>query len=117
MKTDYQVLANDRQKTHSTEGEALPISNGMKKTLLSGMQPSGRAHIGNYFGAMKQWLDMQEDYNCMFFLADYHAMNSVHNREKMHDNILGLAMDYLAIGLDRKNLSSISNLMLLNMAS
>jgi len=71
-----------------------------KKTLLSGMQPSGRAHIGNYFGAMKQFVDMQEDYNCIFFLADYHAMNSVQNKEKMQRNILDLALDFLAIGLD-----------------
>ena len=71
-----------------------------KKILLSGMQPSGRAHIGNYFGAMKQFVDMQEDYNCIFFLADYHAMNSVQNKEKMQRNILDLALDFLAIGLD-----------------
>ena len=64
------------------------------------MQPSGRAHIGNYFGAMKQFVDMQEDYNCIFFLADYHAMNSVQNKEKMQRNILDLALDFLAIGLD-----------------
>ena len=71
-----------------------------KKILLSGMQPSGLAHIGNYFGAMKQFVDMQEDYNCIFFLADYHAMNSVQNKEKMQRNILDLALDFLAIGLD-----------------
>ena len=64
------------------------------------MQPSGRAHICNYFGAMKQFVDMQEDYNCIFFLADYHAMNSVQNKEKMQRNILDLALDFLAIGLD-----------------
>ena len=64
------------------------------------MQPSGRAHIGNYFGAMKQFVDMQEDYNCIFFLADYHAMNSAQTKEQMQRNILDLALDFLAIGLD-----------------
>jgi tryptophanyl-tRNA synthetase len=49
----------------------------MKKTLLSGIQPSGTAHIGNYFGLMKRMVEMQDDYNCYFFIADYHALNTI----------------------------------------
>ncbi|MFZ2523254.1 MAG: tryptophan--tRNA ligase [Minisyncoccia bacterium] len=74
----------------------------MKKTLLSGVKPTGRPHIGNYFGAMKQWLDMQDDYNCMFFIADYHALNFIQDGEDMKKKILDLTIDYLAIGLDPK---------------
>jgi tryptophanyl-tRNA synthetase len=71
-----------------------------KKTLLSGVKPTGRPHIGNYFGAMKQWLDMQNEYNCMFFIADYHGLNFIQNKEEMKSHILNLTLDYLAIGLD-----------------
>ena len=73
-----------------------------KKILLSGVKPTGRPHIGNYFGAMKQFVDLQSGYECLFMIADYHALNFIQNREEMHDNIVNLALDYLAIGLDPK---------------
>ncbi len=73
-----------------------------KKILLSGVKPTGRPHIGNYFGAMKQFVEMQDEYNCMFFIADYHALNFIQDGTEMKQQILDLAMDYLAIGLDPK---------------
>src|SRR3989338_10501359 len=73
-----------------------------KKILLSGIQPSGRPHIGNYFGAMKQFVEMQKDHECYFPIVDYHALNIVQDRNVMRENILNLAIDYLAIGLDPK---------------
>lgn len=74
----------------------------MKKILLSGVKPTGSAHIGNYFGAMKQFVDLQNsgDYECFLFLADYHALNLIQDREQMHNLTYELALDYLAIGLD-----------------
>lgn len=74
----------------------------MKKTLLSGVQPTGRPHIGNYFGAMKQFVDFQNQYDCFFMIADYHGLNFVQNAEIMKQNIIDLALDYLAIGIDPK---------------
>ncbi len=71
-----------------------------KKILLSGVKPTGRPHIGNYFGAMKQFVDMQNEYECYFMLADYHALNFIQNGEEMKQGILDLALDYLALGLD-----------------
>ncbi|MBI2475673.1 MAG: tryptophan--tRNA ligase [Candidatus Taylorbacteria bacterium] len=73
-----------------------------KKILLSGVQPSGRPHIGNYFGAMKQFVEFQEKHSCYFMIADYHALNTVQEAKMMRENILALALDYLAIGLDPK---------------
>jgi len=74
-----------------------------KKRLLSGVKPSGRPHLGNYFGAMKQFVDLQNDFDENFiFIADYHALNTLQNREEMRQNILDLTIDYLAIGLDPK---------------
>ncbi len=75
-----------------------------KKILLSGVKPTGSAHIGNYFGAMKQFVDLQNsgDYECHLFLADYHALNLIQDREQMKKLTYELALDYLAIGLDPK---------------
>ncbi|HVU06198.1 MAG TPA: tryptophan--tRNA ligase [Candidatus Paceibacterota bacterium] len=75
-----------------------------KKTLLSGVKPTGRPHIGNYFGAMKQFVDLLNTgkYDCYFMIADYHALNFIQNGATMRENIIELAIDYLAIGLDPK---------------
>src|SRR3989344_2305686 len=73
-----------------------------KKILLSGIQPSGRPHIGNYFGAMKQFVGLQETHDCFFMIVDYHALNTIQDPKVMRENILNLAIDYLAIGLDPK---------------
>lgn len=74
------------------------------KTLLSGIKPTGKVHLGNYFGAMRQWVNLLNsgDYNCFFMIADYHALNFIQNGEEMRRLTLDLALDYLAIGLDPK---------------
>jgi len=71
-----------------------------KKVLLSGIQPTGRPHIGNYFGAMKQYVDLQDQYNSKICIVDLHALTSIQNREELSQYTLDLAMDFLAIGLD-----------------
>lgn len=74
----------------------------MKKRLLSGIQPSGTIHIGNYFGAIKQFVDLQDEYDSFIFIADFHAITTIQNKEILSKNILNVAMDYLACGLDPK---------------
>ncbi len=76
----------------------------MKKILLSGVKPTGRPHIGNYFGAMKQFVDMLNtgNYECYIMIADYHGLNFIQNKAEMQANIIDLALDYMAIGLDPK---------------
>ncbi|OHA59460.1 MAG: tryptophan--tRNA ligase [Candidatus Vogelbacteria bacterium RIFOXYD1_FULL_46_19] len=71
-----------------------------KKILLSGIKPTGRPHIGNFFGAMKQFVDFQDEYESYIFIPDYHALTSVQDREKMASYTLDLAIGLLAIGLD-----------------
>jgi tryptophanyl-tRNA synthetase len=68
--------------------------------VLSGIQPSGRLHIGNYFGAMRQHLQLQAENEGFYFIADYHAMTSGPKPEDLRQNKLAVAMDYLALGLD-----------------
>lgn len=72
----------------------------MQRTLLSGVKPTGAVHIGNYFGAMRQFVDRQDDFRQFIFLANYHALTSVSDGAKLKELTLELAMDYLAIGID-----------------
>ena len=71
-----------------------------KKILLSGVKPTGRPHIGNYFGAMKQFVDLQDEYEARVFIADYHAITTVQNAEELSRSTMDVALDYLAIGVD-----------------
>ncbi len=71
-----------------------------KKISLSGIQPSGRPHIANYFAMMKQLVDQQDEYDVYVLIVDYHAMKSVQNASEMSENIKSVVLDYLAIGLD-----------------
>lgn len=73
-----------------------------KPVLLSGMKPTGTPHIGNYFGALKQWVDLQEAgaHDCYLMIADYHALNFIQDAGQMHALTRELARTLLAIGLD-----------------
>jgi tryptophanyl-tRNA synthetase len=73
-----------------------------QKIVLSGVKPTGRPHIGNYFGAMKQFVELQDKYKTYVFIADYHALTTLQDRELLKRGIVDLAIDYLAIGLDPK---------------
>lgn len=72
----------------------------MKKQALSGIKPTGRPHIGNYFGMMKQLIDMQKEYSTTFFVADYHALNFIQNKEELSSHIRDIVLDFLALGFD-----------------
>jgi len=76
-----------------------------KKVFLSGVQPSGKPHIGNYFGAMKQFVDLQNEHDGYVFIADYHALHSLRKSKEMRENIQNVLLDYLAIGLDPKKVT------------
>ncbi|MGD0077921.1 MAG: tryptophan--tRNA ligase [Sedimentisphaerales bacterium] len=68
--------------------------------VLSGIQPSGRLHIGNYFGAIRQHISMQRGNDCFYFIADYHALTSNPSPKDVATFTLDVAMDYIALGLD-----------------
>ena len=71
-----------------------------QKILVSGIQSTGTLHIGNYFGAMKQFVDMQNDYDCRIFVANFHSITTVQNKQKLEQLTRDVVIDYLAIGLD-----------------
>ncbi len=68
--------------------------------IFSGVQPTGNLHIGNYFGAIKQWIDFQNDNDCFFCIVDLHAITAPYDQEKLPNLILEKAIVYLAAGLD-----------------
>ncbi len=78
-----------------------------KKILVSGAQPTGQIHIGNYFGALKQFVDLSNsgEYDVRVFLADYHALTSVQDGDRIRKLSLDLICTYLAIGLDPKKVT------------
>ena len=73
-----------------------------KKRLLSGIQPSGLLHLGNYYGAMKQFTDLQNEYESFVFIANYHAMTTVKDPDVLRARTMEVATIYLSIGLDPK---------------
>ncbi|MCA9751572.1 MAG: tryptophan--tRNA ligase [Gemmatimonadetes bacterium] len=68
--------------------------------VLSGNQPSGALHLGNWFGAIRQFLALQEEHTCFFFIASYHALTSQRDPAIVRENIRDVAASYLALGLD-----------------
>src|SRR5271156_2612289 len=95
-----------------------PATSAKPRTrVLSGVQPSGKLHLGNYFGAIKQHIELQEENDCFYFIANYHALttaretaqkltdtlkNPVRAADMLRQNTLDVALDYLALGLDPK---------------
>lgn len=69
-------------------------------TILSGITPSGRLHLGNYFGAMRQHIRMQEEGDAFYFIANYHSLTALHDGDQVRENSINIAMDYFALGLD-----------------
>ncbi len=68
--------------------------------VLSGIQPTGRPHWGNYFGAVRQYIDLQEENDGFYFIADLHALTTVRDAETLRQNTIDTALDLLALGLD-----------------
>jgi tryptophanyl-tRNA synthetase len=68
--------------------------------ILSGVQPSGKLHLGNYFGAIRQHIALQSEGECFFFIADLHALTTIQDAKELRENSRAVALDYLALGLD-----------------
>lgn len=72
----------------------------MKETVLSGIRPTGNLHLGNYFGAVRSFLKMQEEYQCYFFIADWHSLTTHPHPDNILNNTHTILAEYLACGLD-----------------
>jgi len=80
------------------------MTDSSQKRILSGITPSGSSlHIGNYFGAVQPQIELQHSAQTYYFVADLHALTTVQDREILEKNIVGVVLDYLALGLDPQN--------------
>ena len=75
-----------------------------KKRVLSCIQPTGQMHFGNYFGAVKNWVDLQENYQCVYGVVDYHAMTMPYDPKKLRNNTWDLIFNLLAVGIQPEHL-------------
>lgn len=76
-----------------------------RKRVFSGVQPSGALHIGNYFGALKAWVEMSEKYDCVFSIVDYHALTTVKDPATLRQHIFETTKSLLAIGINPSNVT------------
>jgi tryptophanyl-tRNA synthetase len=77
------------------------VESTTKKRILSGMRPTGRLHLGNLHGALANWRDLQHEYQCYFFIADWHALTTEYKEpQTIHTYILDVVVDWISVGLD-----------------
>lgn len=76
----------------------------MSKNVLSCIQPTGQMHLGNYYGAVKNWVDLQADYTCTYGIVDYHAITMPYDAKKLRQNTWSLAFQLVAAGIKPENL-------------
>jgi tryptophanyl-tRNA synthetase len=93
------IQSTKYEGTAAKDKEPMTKDQGQKR-VLSGIQPSGKLHLGNYFGAIKQHIALQNEATCFYFLADYHALTTIHDPQTLRRNVRDAALDYLALGLD-----------------
>ncbi|MGB7547012.1 MAG: tryptophan--tRNA ligase [Terracidiphilus sp.] len=93
-------LASDHPLPSSATGAVGPTAGGRPR-VLSGMRPTGKLHLGNYMGALANWVKLQDQYECYFFIADLHALTTDYaDTSQLASNSLEVALDFLAAGLD-----------------
>lgn len=78
----------------------MPGAGEGEKRLLTGLQPSGSLHLGNYYGVLQPFVETYENYESFLMVADYHALTSLKDKDQLHNNIIQVVKDYLAVGID-----------------
>ena len=78
-----------------------------KQRIVSGMRSTGKLHLGHYIGVLQNWVKLQDDYECFFFIADWHALTTkFDDTDSLKQNIRDITMDWLACGLDPEKSTS-----------
>jgi len=75
----------------------------MKQRVFSGFRPTGKQHIGNYLGAIKNWILLQDNYECVYCIVDIHALTTIESTESLREDIHEMVLDWLAVGIDPQN--------------
>ena len=85
--------------SESSSGQGIP--HGENRRVLSGMRPTGSLHLGHYHGVLRNWVKMQDDYECFFFVADWHALTTHYDApQTMNQHVWEMVIDWLAAGVD-----------------
>ena len=88
----------------SDDARAAPAAAARRERVLSGMRPTGALHLGHYHGALKNWVRLQADYECFYFVADWHALTTHYEeRDVIEKNVYDMVIDWLAAGIDPDN--------------
>src|ERR1700732_3743368 len=81
----------------------MPSTSNRRKRVISGTRPTGKLHLGNYVGAVSNWVKMQDEYECFFFIADWHALTTDYaDTSQVKQNSFEVLLDWLAAGVDPK---------------
>ena len=92
---------SENPRTHTPDTAATAATKHMRARVLSGMRPTGALHLGHYHGALKNWVRMQDEFECFYFVADWHALTTHYEeREVMERYVYEMVVDWLAAGLD-----------------
>jgi len=93
-------MPTDAPSTDSDAGTDAPAERDFDTVVVSGIQPSGRLHFGNYFGAIRQHIDLHSRHEAYYFIVNYHAMTTVQDADALREHTMDVALDYLALGFD-----------------
>ena len=95
------ATATDQTATLTPRSRHYDVAPGAKPRILTGIRPTGALHLGHYVGALKNWLDLQDEYECYFLIADYQALGDhFHDIDLIRESVLDVTLDWLAVGLD-----------------
>ena len=95
------VMSQTATEPKSEAGKHFDVAPGAKPRILTGIRPTGALHLGHYVGALKNWLDLQDAYQCYFLIADYQALGDhFHDIDLIRESVLDVTLDWLAVGLD-----------------
>ena len=75
----------------------------MRRRIFSGARPTGRQHLGNYLGALQNWVNLQSDYDCVYCIVDIHALTTLEDTSRLQKNIYDMVLDWMSVGLDPRN--------------
>jgi tryptophanyl-tRNA synthetase len=93
-------MPTDAPSADSDAGADAPVEPDFDTVVVSGIQPSGRLHFGNYFGAIRQHIDLHSRHDAYYFIVNYHAMTTVQDADALREHTMDVALDYLALGFD-----------------
>src|SRR6202030_358284 len=96
------MMPVDMNSSVKPDPAAAPGNSPVKKRVFSGIQPTGNIHLGNYLGAIRNWVETQSDYDNIFCIVDLHALTVPIDPQELHTTVRKLAALYLACGLDTR---------------